>query len=320
MRYIEASASLRLRPSHLLLMIYRYLSGIYQLGDLFALNYIKGFLDGNSAQPKPKRILTVSGHGIGEAETWLAKCLSDCEIHTISFRLIDTQLLQFLREAEARDIEIVFSKFAEMVAPYQMLSELVSEPGLVPYWCEQAAEIKYYFRQKKITVFSDHPLRINPSHSYDLIYVSHGLEYFSIEVAKKLQRHLSPQGWLAILMPPQGDSSNGDMSGRFSNSGIMREANARFRKLLNQGGYVLEPQSMPHFDLTPLATRRELSRFSVLASANSVLIGELILSSLNEHIPDRARLEVLNQTAAQFKELRMPVNEELEFYMMEAKS
>jgi hypothetical protein len=48
-------------------------------------------------------------------------------------------------------------------------------------------------------------------------------------------------------------------------------------------------------------------------------MGELILSSLSEHIPDRARLEVLNETAVRSRELRVPVNEELELYIMEAK-
>jgi SAM-dependent methyltransferase len=322
MTYIEASATLRLRPSHLLLMIYRYLSGVYQMGDLFALNYIKGFLDGNSAEPKSKKILTVSGHGIGEAETWLAKRVTGCEIDTISFRLVDTQLLQFLRAAEVNDIEAVFLKFAQMVAPYQMLSELVSDPGLVPYWCDQAAEIKHYFHQRKIRIFSDYPLCINPQYYYDLIYISHGMEYFSVEAAEKLSRLLASGGWLTILMPSKDHSTNGkpSLSTRFANTAPVQEAKALFRKLLQARGYILAREAVPNIDFSAVATRCELSRFRVLASANSVLLGELILSSLGEHISDRARLEVLNETAAQFKELRMPVNEELELYIMEAKS
>jgi len=322
MSYIEASVTLRLRPSHLLLMIYRYLSGVYQMGDLFALNYIKGFLDGNSAQPKSRKILTVSGHGIGEAETWLGKRVDDCQIDTISFRLLDTQLLQFLRAAEASDIEAVFLKFAQMVAPYQMLSELVSDPGLVPYWCDQAAEIKYYFHQRKIRIFSDYPLRINPPYCYDLIYVSHGMEFFSVEAAAKLLRLLASGGWLTMLMPSEDHAADGkaSLSARFANTSPVQQAKALFRKLLQARGYTLAPEAVPRIDLSAVATRCELSHFRVLASANSVLIGELILSSLNEHIPDRARLEVLNETAAQSKELRMPVNEELELYFLEPKS
>ena len=313
MMYIEASPRLRLRPSHLLLMIYRYLSGVYQVGDLSALNYVKGFLDGNSAQPKLKRILTVSGHGIGEAEMWLAGRVDGCEIDTISFRLVDTQLLQFLRAAEATDIERVFSKFSQIVSPYEVLSELVSDLGLVPYWCEQAEAVTRCFQEARVNVFSDHPLRIPSSRLYDLIYVSHGWRYFSMKAAEELRRHLSPQAWLAVLMPSQDGSS------RFATTPPVREALALFNKLLEDRGYVLKPYHTPHLDLKALAARCELIRFSVLAPASSILIGELILRSLGEHISDRARLGVLNETAVHFKELRMPVNEELQLYMMEAK-
>jgi SAM-dependent methyltransferase len=318
MIYIEASPKLHLRPSHLLLMIYRYLSGVYQMGDLFALNYVKGFLDGNLAL-KPTRILTVSGHGIGEAETWLAERIDDCHIDTVSFRLIDTQLLQFLRAAEPEDIETVFSKFAEMVAPYELLSELASDAGLVPYWCDQAQHIKHYFQRQRITVFSDHPLRIKNSRSYDLIYVSHGMQYFSVDAAEKLRQRLSPKGWLAILMAPGDGSPNGDGSARFSNSTVVREGKALFRKLLESRGYVLASLQAASLNLRNLAARRELSRFSVLAGAKSVFLGELILASLGEHIADRARLEILNETAARFKELNVPVNEELELLVIESK-
>jgi hypothetical protein len=41
---------------------------------------------------------------------------------------------------------------------------------------------------------------------------------------------------------------------------------------------------------------------------------------LGEHISDRTRLEILNETAAQFNGLSMPVNEELELLIIEAKS
>lgn len=320
MRYIEASPRLRLRPSHLLLMVYRYLSGIYQTGDLSALNYVKGFLDGHPSPLNPKRILTVSGHGIGEAEMWFAGHIAGCGIDTVSFRLIDTQLLQFLRSAEATDIEKVFSEFRQMVVPYGMLSELVLDPGLIPYWCDQAEEIKGSFQQQRIAIFSDHPLRIRPSNFYDLIYVSHGSQYFSVEAAKELRQHLSPRGWLAILMPPQNAGCDGKSSakGRFANSAAVQEAKALFRALLEKRGYALASEGAPRLDLGGLAVRREIIRFSVLAPASSVLIGELILSSLSEHISDRVRLEVLNQTATVFKELRMPVNEELELDLAEA--
>jgi hypothetical protein len=300
-------------------MMYRYISGVYQVGDLSALNYVKGFLDGRSSGRRPGRVLTVSGHGIGEAETWFVERMDGCQIDTVSFRLIDTQLLQFLRVAETQDIDTVFSKFSEIVRPYPALSELVSDPGLVPYWCEQAKETKRLFHRRQVTVFSDSPLCIPSTNLYDLIYVSHGSRHFSAEAAGELRKHLSPQGWLAILMPAQnGDSDERTTAHtRFANSQPVQEAKALFKKLLEERGYAPAKESMPRWNLAPLAARREGIRFSVLAPAKSVVIGELILSSLYEHISDRTRLEVLNETASQFKELHVPPSEELELFILE---
>lgn len=315
--YIEVSPTLRLRPSHVLLMIHRYLSGIYQTGDLFALNYIKGFLDGN-ATPPPTRVLTISGHGIGEAETWLADRLYNCHIDSLSFRLIDTQLLHFLRATEPNHIEMVFSKFAEMVAPYNLLSELVASPGLVPYWCNQARQIQHYFQNGKVTVFSNHPLQTNYENSYDLIYVSQGTQYLSIDSPEKLRGRLSPDGWLAILTPSSSSFFNCDGAGRFATSTVVLEAKALFRSLLESAGYVLTPLPNINLRLTRLSSRTEISRFSVLATAKYVLVGELILASLGEHISDRARLQALNDTAVRFTDLKMSVSEELELSFIKA--
>jgi hypothetical protein len=317
MMYIEASETLRLRPTHLLLMIYRYLSGVYQIGDLSALNYVKGFLDGDPGQSRPGRVLTVSGHGIGEAEMWLIERIPGCTLDAISFRLVDTQLMQFLRAASAGDIERVFSNFTETVAPYGVLFGLAGDPGLVPYWCAQAELIKRCFEQGRLGVFSNSPLTIGPDRLYDLIYVSHGAQYFTRNAAEKLRSQLSPQGHLAILMPAPEDGRRASHS-RFADSEPVRKAKALFRRLLEDRGYVLGPGAIPPLDFAPLATRSESIRFSVLAAADSVVVGELILSSLGEHISDRARLEVLDETAAKFKGLRMPVNEELELHIMGA--
>ena len=121
-------------------------------------------------------------------------------------------------------------------------------------------------------------------------------------------------------MPPADGNANGDRFARFSSSTVARESKTLFRKLLESRGYALAPLPTGSPDLRNLAVRRELSRFNVLASAKSVLLGELILASLGEHISDRTRLEILNETAAQFNGLSMPVNEELELLIIEAKS
>ena len=77
MIFLEAGNNLHLRPAQLLLMIYRYASGIYQTGEISALSYTKGYLDHQGASNSPCRVLTVSSHGIGEAETWMVERLED---------------------------------------------------------------------------------------------------------------------------------------------------------------------------------------------------------------------------------------------------
>ena len=69
-------------------------------------------------------------------------------------------------------------------------------------------------------------------------------------------------------------------------------------------------------DLADIARVEEPINFSVLAPADSVLIGELILTSLPDHIPDQARLEALDEAASRFTGLQAPVSESLKLYLL----
>lgn len=302
-------------------MIYRYVSGIYQTGDFSALSYVKGYLDGDASLPEPKRILTVSGHGIGEAEIWLAQHYAKSQIDTISFRMVDTQLLQFLRAAERSDIERIFDLFRELIESYDVLSELAANRGLVPYWCEQSESITHSFERHQIQVYSDTPMDLPSARQYDLIYVSHGLRYLSTEAALELYQHVSPSGLLAILIPNRGKSPGSVplTLRRFGDQNIVVRAKATMRQRFTERGYTLAPAGQPHPDLSLLDHHRELIRFNVLAPASAVLMGELILASLHEHISDTARLEILNGTASEFLDIDQPVYEELELYVVRKK-
>lgn len=315
MKYLEVAHGLRLRPSHVLLMIYRYTSGVYQIGDLSTLNYIKGYLDGRGTGGRVRNVLTVSGHGIGEAESWLVERFPACHVDALSFRMVDTQLLHFLRVATEEDIHSLFAGFEEMVAGLHMLEELVADPGLVPYWCEQAHAHAGTFASGGLSVFSDSPLRIPGGRLYDLIYVSQAAPYFSPDAAERLRARLLPGGLLAALVPAH--NGEGERA-RFAQSALVAEAKRLARSLFHARGYTIDLDGKPQSDLAALSARREPIRFSVLAPAGAVLIGELILSSLGEHISDHDRLEVLNETAARFHDVQTPVTEELEVYVMEA--
>ena len=299
-------------------MMYRYLSAIYQTGDLAALNYVKGYLDGKESLAEPERILTVSGHDIGEAEMWLAERYPDAIIDTISFRLIDTQLLQFLRAAESEDIESVFQQFESMISAHPVLQQLASDRGLIPYWCEQAEAITRNFEQHNVTVYSVTPMSIPPTKTYDLIYVSHGSRYFSMDAAAKLRQHLSDRGQMAVLLPnrrPPRPGLDGQQR-RFAQLETVREAKTHLREQFEQRGYDIRGMMWRNPEMDSISERRELIRFNVLAPASAVLIGELIVGSLYEHISDKARLDVLNETASHYQDFDEPVYEELELYII----
>ena len=317
---IEASDTLRLRPSHLLMMMYRYASGVYQAGDISALNYTKGFLDGTADSPDVRRVLTVSGHGIGEAESWLASHLGECSIETVSFRLVDTQLMQFLRAAAPEHVEAVLSKFRDIVAPYPALAKLASDPGLVPYWKEQSKALKRLTEDQRIAIYGDHPEKIPASKTYDLIYASHGEPFLSRRSTMTLREHLNPGGTLAVLVPARDARlrSNGRTVQRFASSPVVRNAKRYFDSYLEQRGYVVAPQASASLDLTDIARATEFITFNVLAPADSVLIGELILGSLYDHVPDQARLEALGATASHFMGLEAPVYETLNLFLLGA--
>ncbi len=315
MRYIETPSGLRLRPNHLLLMMYRYVSGVYEIGDLSALNYTKGFLDGSGGRD-PRTVLTVSGHGIGEPEMWIAERIPGCEIETMSFRLLDTQLLQFLRSATREDIEAAFDRLSRMVAPFAELSRLAADPGLVPYWVEQSEILERGFDRWRLTVYSDSPLRIPAARRYDLIYVSQGSYWFSLEAAEVLRRRLNPGGLLVVLMPAR--PPEGEPAPRFADSEPVAEAKRVLRSVLESRGYTVDFHTKPLVDLQAMAARRERIAFSVLAPASAVLLGELILASLNEHISDVDRLEAMEEAARRFPDLEVPVHEELELSIVEA--
>ncbi|MCF7810476.1 class I SAM-dependent methyltransferase [bacterium] len=318
--YIEITSQLRLRPKHLLLMLYRYISGIYKMGDLSALNYIKGYIDGSGDGKNTKQILTVSGHGIGEAERWLTHRFKDCTIDATSFRLLDTQILHFLRQSNSEDIIKAFKQFGKILKPYDALMEFFEIPGLVPYWIEQADVIQQLCIQNRLTIYSTNPLHVPENKSYDLIYLSYGTHYVTLDAITKLRSMLKPGGMLAVLMPSdEPQTSDLHDYGRFADSPKVRKARSAFRRALESRNYIIRPEFKKPKDILKVADKCEKLLFTVLAPASAVLFGELILGSLSEHISERARLEALNQTIGDFSDVEEAVREELDLYLMEAK-
>ncbi|HCH35845.1 MAG: hypothetical protein CL885_00725 [Dehalococcoidia bacterium] len=313
MIFLEAGNNLHLRPAHLLLMIYRYASGIYQTGEISALSYTKGYLDHQGASNSPCRVLTVSSHGIGEAETWMVERLEDAIVETVSFKLINTQLFQFLRHADNEDIAEIINNFCEIVAPYRILSNLANDPGLVAYWQLQASKIKEIYGEKQLTVYSNTPDKIPFSRSYDVIYVTHSEPILPKGTVEYLRSLLAVEGLMAILVPDRSKSSNA--SEPFAISTPVKAAISDLRATHEQYGYHhVYQRSGDEKQLSKGAFRAESISFVVPSSTRVALIGELLLESLYDHIPDNVRLAALEHTASQLENEDAIVTERLKLF------
>lgn len=313
MIFLEAGSQLHLRPSHLLLMIYRYVSGIYQTGEVSALSYTKGYLDHQGKSTPGRRVLTVSSHGISEAEMWLSERLPDARIETVSLKLIDSQLFQFLKHARQNDIASVVEQFSAAVTSYPILSELAADPGLVPYWNDQAERIRRLLGNGRFIVYSEPPNRIPRTRIYDFIYVTHSQSALPTGTIELLKSHLDPKGLMAVLVPNRDEKA--DSPEPFAISGAVREATSHLHASLEGYGYsrALEDE-VDEDEGRAGAFRTENIGFNVLAPARAVMIGELLLESLYDHIPDGVRLSALEHAAEQFESRGLSVQEQLTLY------
>ena len=313
MIFLEAGNKLHLRPAHLLLMIYRYASGIYQTGEISALSYTKGYLDNQGESNSPCRILTVSSHGIGEAETWMVDRLANPIVETVSFKLINSQLFQFIRYADNDEIAEIINKFCQIVGPYPILSELANDPGLVTYWQSQSSKIKEIYEKKQLTVYSNTPNKIPHNRSYDVIYVTHSEPVLPEGTVEYLRCLLTEGGLMAILVPDR--SSGADNSETFSLYPQVKTAISDLRKAHEQYGYHhVYQRTGDEKQLSRGAFRTEFINFVVPSSARVALLGELLLESLYDHIPDNVRLTALEQAASQLENENTVVNERLKLF------
>jgi hypothetical protein len=308
---VRTTSGHRLRPVHLFLMLYRYLSGAYQLGDLSALNYLKGFLDGRDDGRAPARLLSVSGHGIGEPELWLSDRYPSSRIDVLSFRLLDTQLLQFLRAAGAPGVVEVFEQFRDLVQPFPALAELVADVGLVPYWELQADEWRTG-RREHVTVYSASPASLPATTTYEVAYVSNSTPYVDDDVIERIRPHVEAGGWIALLEPAAGDAG----ADRFSRSPYTTGA----RRLLNaflESHRVQVTRPCPESPAQRTAAAHvELIPLAIPAPARSVLVGELLLALMHEPVSDRLRIEALGTVLASVAPTDMPVKDVLQLVMI----
>jgi hypothetical protein len=305
----ETASGHRLRPVHLLLMLYRYVSGAYQLSDLSALNYVKGYLDGRGAWT-PSSILTVSGHGIGEPEAWLSDRLPTVCIDAVSLRLLDTQMFQFLRAAGSGGVTEVFERFTEVVSTMPGLAALASDEGLMPYWVLQATKWSQAGRAH-VRAFSVPPDDLPAQRAYDFIYINHSHPYLSGELLDRLRGHLRPAGWMATVVPTAGEA------GRFAESEHVQRAKIRLNDSLARRGYPPLRAPVAAFSASCAVRRAESFAFDVPSPARAQLMGELLLFSMHGHVSDRIRLQAVSEALDDVSVANVPVRESMQLLLIE---
>ena len=161
--------NVRLRTSHALLLLYRYLTGIYALGDLSFVQFLGGYLRGDSRTLDELHILTVSGNGMGELEKMLCLQWRDSRIDTMAVSPSHMQLMRLLLDASPEEVSNLFGWAQESLREYPNLQALFDSPGLVNYWRQQIEIWKSPDLKGHLRLFSGSPWDLPVEQTYDAI-------------------------------------------------------------------------------------------------------------------------------------------------------
>ena len=290
------SNQVRLGISQALLLLYRYLTGIYALGDLSFVQFLTGYVSGKKRSLDGCRVLTISGNGIGELEKSLCLQWNVEHLETMSVNPAQMRILRLMREASSDEVEAFFGWARNCLNDFPNLRSLLLSPGLVAYWQQQGAFWQSSELSGRIHLFSGSPWSISPAQGYDAILLSHGQNLLLSSDARSLCAFLKPNGILAVLMPvifhPAG--LQGPLPSRFSDLPVVREAKERMRAEARASGYEI-PGDRPvniRWTLAPDDVVRYVS-FSIASPLRSLLIGELLIQTLAAELPDTVRLTLL---------------------------
>ena len=287
--------NVRFGVSDTLVLLYRYLSDVYTLGDLSFAQFLGGYTRGIGKDLAESRILTVSGNGIGELERVL--CLQwggDLEAMAVSPE--NMRILRLLTGASPGEVEGLFEWAGQRLQEYPNLRSLLESSGLVSFWqqqCElwQSPEIK-----DRVHLFGGEPFGLPQDEAYDAILLSHAQKLLRTRDAKELLPSLKPGGVLAVLTPAtfRPDGSEISVPARFADQEAVKAAKAGMRQAAERLGYDM-PDMAPaniHWALSPSDTVHVVT-FSLASPLRSMLIGELLIYSLAADLPDTTRFSLL---------------------------
>jgi len=295
----------RLGVSEAFLLLYRYLTGIYALGDLSFVHFLGGYVRGRKGTLDSCRILTVSGNGMGELEKALCLQSKLDHLETMAVSPAQMRIMRFLMEGSREEVAKFFEWAQGRLKDCPNLQALLSSPGLVSYWqqqCEiwQSSELK-----GRVRLFGGTPWDIAATEIYDAILLSHAQKLLRLNDGKRLLSYLKPGGWLAALMPVifRPEALQEHMPARFSDSPPVKAAKERMRAEVRRLGYETHDGQPEHirWTLSPDDTVDVVS-FSIASPLRSLLIGELLIQSLGAEMPDDIRLAMLESAIADVPE------------------
>jgi hypothetical protein len=297
----KLSNQVRLTVSQALLLLYRYLTGIYALGDLSFVQFLGGYVRGKKCSLDGGRILTVSGNGIGELEKMLCLQWEFDHLETMAVSPVQMRVMRLLMDASPDEVAELFEWAQDCLRDHPNLQSLMASPGLVAYWQQQCELWQSLQLKGRVRLFGGSPWDMPTTETYDAILLSHAQQLLRGGDAKHLLSYLKPGGWLAALMPVifRPDALQQRMPARFSDSPVVEAAKQRMREEAWHLGYEMPDGQSVHirWALAPDDTAHVVS-FSIASPLRSLLIGELLIYSLAAELPDVTRLTLLESALA----------------------
>ncbi|MDA2923038.1 hypothetical protein MYX65_00025 [Acidobacteria bacterium AH-259-L09] len=288
--------------SHAILLVYRYMTGIYMLGDLSFLQFVSGFCKGKRCALDHRRVLTVSGNGIGGLEQLICVQWGLDKLEIMAVTPLQMHILRLLMDATPQEVVDLLRWAQQRVADYPCLSELFALPGLVSYWQQQCASWQSPQLKGKVHLYGGSPWDLRGSEIYDVVLLSHAQKVMLDVDGKQLLSLVKPGGLLAVVTPvifhPNG--LRGRMPMRFTDLPVVESAKQKLREDTLPLAYDVGDDQPSHirWSLEPADTVHVVS-FSIASPMRSVLVGELLIQALDTPLPDTVRLATLESAISQ---------------------
>ena len=286
----------RLEMSQALLLLYRYLTGIYVLGDLSFVQFLGGFLRGQGGGLDESEVLTVSGNGIGELEKMLCLQWQTSRLDTMAVKPSHMRIMRFLQEATAEDVSEFFGWARDSVDEYPSLKGLLDSEGLLAYWQQQCELWRSAELTGRVRLLGGSPWNMPATETYDVVILSHAQTLLFERDARDILAHLNPNGFLVALMPVVFGPKNlrQDLPARFSDLPEVQQAKSSIRDQARNLGHEIPDKEPAQIMWVPVEdTTSHVVSFSIATPLRSLLIGELLILSLEFDLQDAVRMQLL---------------------------